>query len=111
MYAGEPDTFNPKEIELLGEMANDLAYGIGALRHRAERKRAEEALRAEERRYQTLAEISPVGIFRDGRAGANHLCQSTLVPDYRIVRQGRAGRRLVARGASAGSGAGCSGLA
>ena len=69
MYAGEPDAFNPKEIELLAEMANDLAYGIGALRHQAEHKRAEEALRAEERRYQTLAEISPVGIFRTDAQG------------------------------------------
>jgi PAS domain S-box-containing protein len=74
MYAGEQDAFNPKEIELLGEMANDLAYGIGALRHRAERKRAEKALHAEERRYQTLAEISPVGIFR-----ADALGQTTYV--------------------------------
>jgi PAS domain S-box-containing protein len=69
MYAGELDAFNPKEIELLAEMANDLAYGIGALRHQAERKRAEKALRAEERRYQTLAEISPVGIFRTDAQG------------------------------------------
>ncbi len=69
MYAAEVDAFNSKEIELLAEMANDLAYGIGALRHQAERKRAEEALRAEERRFQTLAEISPVGIFRTDAQG------------------------------------------
>ena len=31
MYAAEVDAFNPKEIELLAEMANDLAYGISAL--------------------------------------------------------------------------------
>ena len=69
MYAAEVDAFNPKEIELLAEMANDLAYGISALHHRAERKQAEKALRAEERRYQTLAEISPVGIFRTDAQG------------------------------------------
>jgi PAS domain S-box-containing protein len=33
------------------------------------RKQAEEALRAEERRYQALAEISPVGIFRTDAQG------------------------------------------
>jgi PAS domain S-box-containing protein len=33
------------------------------------RKQAEEALREEERRYQTLAEISPVGIFRSDAQG------------------------------------------
>jgi PAS domain S-box-containing protein len=82
MYAGEPDAFNPKEIELLAELANDLAYGIGALRHRVQRKRAEEALRVEERRYQTLAEISPAGIFRADAHGQTtyvnpRLCQIT----------------------------------
>jgi PAS domain S-box-containing protein len=66
MYAGEPDTFNPKEIELLAELANDLAYGIGTLRHRAEHKRAEEALRASQERLREIFEASPnvTSVFR-----------------------------------------------
>jgi PAS domain S-box-containing protein len=46
MYAAEPDAFDPAEVELLAVMANDLAYGIAALRHEAERKRADAELRA-----------------------------------------------------------------
>ncbi|GEM_PF-610539 len=41
LYAAEPDAFDPDEVKLLGDLASDLAYGIGALRHRAERERAE----------------------------------------------------------------------
>lgn len=47
LYAAMPDAFDAEEVALLTELANDLAYGIGALRHRAERERAEaEAARA-----------------------------------------------------------------
>src|SRR5208283_2632634 len=59
MYAGEPDAFDPKEVELLAELTNDLAYGIGALRHRAEHRRAEEALRASQERLREIFEASP----------------------------------------------------
>jgi len=44
-------------------------YILASHRDITERKQAEEALRAEERRYQTLAEISPVGIFRADAQG------------------------------------------
>ena len=47
MYAGQPDAFDPEEVKLLAELAGDLSYGIGALRHRGERAQAEaEAERA-----------------------------------------------------------------
>ena len=45
IYAVEPDAFDSEEVELLMELGQDLAYGITTLRTRAERKRAEEALR------------------------------------------------------------------
>jgi PAS domain S-box-containing protein len=44
VYAGEPDAFDLEEVQLLTELANDLAYGIQAVRTRANRQRAEEAL-------------------------------------------------------------------
>ena len=43
IYAGEPGTFGPTELTLLGELADDLAYGIGRLRD-AERLTLNEAL-------------------------------------------------------------------
>ncbi len=44
IYSSE-DTFDTDEVRLLDELANDLAYGIRALRTRAEHKRADEAFR------------------------------------------------------------------
>jgi signal transduction histidine kinase len=44
IYAAEPDAFSPEEMELLTQLADDLAYGLGALRNRRERERAEAAL-------------------------------------------------------------------
>lgn len=40
IYAGEPDAFDTQEVALLTELAGDLAYGIAALRTRAERDQA-----------------------------------------------------------------------
>ncbi len=50
IYAAQPDAFDTQEVELLTELAADLTFGVLALRARAERDLAEEALleRAEE---------------------------------------------------------------
>lgn len=56
IFAGEPHAFDDKEMELLSEMADDLAYGIRALRTSAERTRADEALQQSEKRYRRLIE-------------------------------------------------------
>jgi GAF domain-containing protein len=45
IYATELNAFDDEEINLLLGLANDLAYGIMALRGRAEQRRAEEALK------------------------------------------------------------------
>jgi PAS domain S-box-containing protein len=45
IYATEPNAFNQDEVKLLTELANDLAYGITALRTQAEHQQAETALR------------------------------------------------------------------
>ena len=41
IYASEPDAFGPEEASQLEELANNVAYGVIALRTRAERERAE----------------------------------------------------------------------
>jgi len=45
VYASQADAFNPTETTLLMELADDLAFGIAALRSRAQRKQLEEQLR------------------------------------------------------------------
>ncbi len=45
IYSAEPQSFTPDEIRLLGELARDLAFGIGVLRSRNERAWAEDSLR------------------------------------------------------------------
>ena len=44
IYAPEPDAFDAEETKQLKELANNLAYGVLALRTRAQRERAEAAL-------------------------------------------------------------------
>ena len=45
IYATEPDAFDTEEVKLLTELANDLAYGITALRTHAAREQADTILR------------------------------------------------------------------
>ena len=52
IYSAEPNAFTPEEIQLLEELAGDLAFGIAALRNRTERKQAEDALRKSEQTLQ-----------------------------------------------------------
>lgn len=56
IYASETGAFDRKEIELLTELADDLAFGITALRTRRERDRAEERLSA-------YLENAPDGVY------------------------------------------------
>jgi signal transduction histidine kinase len=54
IYAREANAFDDEEIALLMGLANDLAYGIIAMRARAERQRAEVALKESERELRLL---------------------------------------------------------
>jgi len=49
IYAGEPGAFDPAEIVMLRELADDLAYGIGRLRDADQLSRSEALLREAER--------------------------------------------------------------
>ncbi len=54
IYAAKINAFNPTEIELLKELAEDLAYGIQTLRTREEQKRAEAVLQRSEQNYREI---------------------------------------------------------
>ncbi|MFH1702465.1 MAG: GAF domain-containing protein [Nitrospirota bacterium] len=63
VYSSEPDAFDVEEANLLTELADDLAYGIMALRTSAERKRADEALRKSEALLKLQIERMPIGLI------------------------------------------------
>ncbi len=52
----------PEEIQLLSELARDLAFGIGALRSNEERRKTAEELSQKEARLQSIVRSSPTGI-------------------------------------------------
>ena len=56
IYSVNTDAFDVKEVEILKEMAGDLAFGITALRSRIKRNQTEVALIESEERYRLIAE-------------------------------------------------------
>jgi PAS domain S-box-containing protein len=59
IYSEQPNSFEKSEIELLSEMANNLAFGITGLRLQEESRRATAALREAEAKYRQLVEQVP----------------------------------------------------
>jgi len=56
IYAPQPDAFTPDEVRILQDLANNVGYGISALRTREERERALDALKASMGRFRSLIE-------------------------------------------------------
>jgi PAS domain S-box-containing protein len=56
IYSVNTDAFDANEVEILKEMAGDLAFGINALRTRVRRNQTEVALSESEERYRLIAE-------------------------------------------------------
>jgi len=60
--ADRPHAFDPEEVELLSNLAADLARALQSLENEAARKRAEEALRASEEKFRLAFQTSPDAI-------------------------------------------------
>jgi two-component system cell cycle sensor histidine kinase/response regulator CckA len=59
IYSEQANSFEKSEVELLTEMANNLAFGITALRSQEESRRATAALQEAEAKYRQLVEQVP----------------------------------------------------
>jgi PAS domain S-box-containing protein len=82
IYAAEPDSFNEEEVVLLRALADDLAYGILALRTRTERAQAEAALQ------QAHDQLERRVIERTGElARANDLLRQEIAERKRAERE------------------------
>ena len=69
LYSRDPDPFTDDEIQLLSELAGDLAFGLSALRLRRATVAAEEALRVSEDLYRRTLQALPAHIAVIDRAG------------------------------------------
>jgi two-component system cell cycle sensor histidine kinase/response regulator CckA len=74
IYSEQVGAFESSEVELLSEMANNLAFGITAIRAQEEGRRVTAALQEAERRYRQLVEQVPAisYIAEPGEAGRFH---------------------------------------
>jgi len=59
IYSDKPDSFDAEETRLLTDLADDLTYGITALRIRKQQEEAEAALRQSEERLRLLGDNLP----------------------------------------------------
>jgi len=63
LYAEKPNAFNESSIQQYTDLANNLAFGVTALRTQEQRKRAEEALRNSEQRLLDIVDNSTSILF------------------------------------------------
>lgn len=63
IYSKEPDSFPDEEIELLDELAHDLAFGINNIRLKKAQEEAESALKKNEERLTIATHAAKAGIW------------------------------------------------
>src|SRR2546428_3399092 len=78
IFAGESTALDSGELELLGELARDIAYGMQTVRAREAQRRAEADLRESELRFQATFDQAAVGIARVDTQGRITLANPRL---------------------------------
>ena len=70
LYSPEKNFFDESEIALLEEAVGDVSFALEVFEKESQRQKAELGVVESERRYHTLAEVSPVGIFHTDEKGS-----------------------------------------
>ncbi len=81
IYSSEANAFDDEEIVLLTTLSDNIAYGLHSLKDAADKRQAEEALRASEEKLRTLLHHSPDLIVTFDRQG-NILFHNRPPPDH-----------------------------
>jgi PAS domain S-box-containing protein len=77
VYAAESYGFDSDDEHLLEEIGQNISFALDNLQAEDEREQTQEELRKSEERYVTLANISPVGIFRTDANGVTNYVNPT----------------------------------
>ncbi len=80
IFAGEKDVFDEGEIEILTELADDLAFGIIALRARTNRDKTEKALQKSETLYRTIINTIQDVFYRTDEQGIMLMASPSILP-------------------------------
>jgi PAS domain S-box-containing protein len=92
IYAADPDAFDENEVQLLRELADDMSYGIVALRTRTACQGAEEALKRahdelERRVEERTAELSRANTLLTREVADRERAEAALRTSERLYRQ------------------------
>jgi PAS domain S-box-containing protein len=77
-------TINEEEISLFQEVSGDIAFALYNLNVKAEKKKAEEALKQSEKKYRVLIENLPQKIFLKDKNSAYISCNENYARDLKI---------------------------
>jgi len=69
LYSGKKNFFDAEETALLDDLANDISFALELFEQETLRMKAEQELLQSKQSYQTLTEISPVGVFHTDAGG------------------------------------------
>jgi len=69
LYASKKNFFDAEETALLRDLANDISFALELFEQETRREKAEQELLQSKQSYQTLTEISPVGVFHTDADG------------------------------------------
>jgi signal transduction histidine kinase len=98
VYANKPDAFGTRELDVFAQLGRELAFALGVLEERSQRRAAEEARgAAEERAQESLAELARAARVVSLGAFAASLAHEVNQPVAAIMANGEAALRWLSK--------------